>query len=394
MTSKCGCGEWQLGTSFDWKPLEQKVSARSRMHMHAMLAGDKVMYIPASCGWCLQLVEGLNEGFEEAGADDKSISLLLIQLLLHLAFEHLGSWLDAPWGPVLMSGFILDPNYGWDLYTGSSMCIMKFVPEPQQVVRTAFRKQSDQRVVASQQLKMSLVSLSVNTPDWAAPLAKSSSAIVGIRIRYMALPKTLRLLSVDKRSLCLLWISNARGLSALCYVRAAQSAGAGGGVNRDTPQQRSPLQDAVAVDAVQLRSATRSADYGDGHHLPSWRGFHGDHTPFSVNCWHGMRVANALQAQRVRLAGGGGRGLAKDDHRSAGSLQQDVATRKAILAIGVVVLLDNQQHGRSLQRHQPAQAANGQTFIAIFLLNEKQQRHTPYVGPLQAQLTRPFPQSV
>lgn len=62
----------------------------------------------------------------------------------------------------------------------------------------------------------------------------------------------------------------------------------------------------------------------DGHHLPSWRGFHGDHTPFWVDCWHGIRVANALQDQRVRLAGWVGRGLAKDNNSRTGSLQQDV----------------------------------------------------------------------
>lgn len=61
--------------------------------------------------------------------------------------------------------------------------------------------------------KMSLVSDSVNTPDWAAPLAKSSRAIVGIRIRYMALPRTLRLLSVDDVISCL-WHSASAQLSA------------------------------------------------------------------------------------------------------------------------------------------------------------------------------------
>lgn len=39
------------------------------------------------------------------------------------------------------------------------------------------------------------------------------------------------------------------------------------------------------------------------------------------------------------------------------------------MAVRVVVLLYNQQHGRGLQGHQLAQATDGQTLLLSFLLN-------------------------
>lgn len=55
------------------------------------------------------------------------------------------------------------------------------------------------------------------------------------------------------------------------------------------------------------------------------------------------------------------------DHQQSAAFP--VATREAVLAIGVSVLLHNQQHGRRLRGHQLAQATSGQTFSLNFLLN-------------------------